>query len=113
MPPFLVLSPRTLPDCDELVRHWQQALASDVAANQSDVPGGLRANHAVIKRAVRLGAGLCADGSSSRPELVRNRAARASQCSSGEVVTALAAGGTVGGQVVVDQAASGYRRSAR
>src|SRR5580658_8305411 len=95
------------------VRHRQQALASDVASDKRDGACGLGTHHAVVKRAVRLGAGLCADGSSGRVELVGNRTARPGQRCSGKLVTALTAASAIRGQIVVDQAAAGYGWCAR
>src|SRR5580698_8926203 len=83
-----------------LVRHRQQELASGIATNQGDDARSLRADHTVVERAIRLGTSLRADRSAGRVELVRDKARCGNYASRGEVVTALAVAGAVGGQVV-------------
>src|ERR1700733_1791545 len=91
-----------------LVRQWAQALASDIRSDDRDGASRLRADHTVVRGAIRLGTGRDADRGTGSQELVRNRAACASAGRRDKLVAALAGARrrTVVGQVAVDHASS-------
>ena len=87
-----------------LVVHWGQSQARRVRGRSSDDARRAVADHAIIRGAIRL-----------RPRRVRNRhgggeegrrrCSRGSRDGDGKFVSALAIASTIGGQVVIDQAA--------
>src|SRR6202044_824458 len=96
----------------KLVVHRSPAEASRVAGGDDSRSCRTVANHTVISRAERLGARSARHRNRRREEGGRRRSRRSRDCN-GKLVTALTVAATVGGQVIVNQAAIGRSRNAR